>query len=432
MQTTATVEIILVLALIVANGLFAMSEMALVSARKARLQQRAEAGDANAAAALALANNPDDFLSAIQIGITLVGILAGAFGGATIAASLARRLEAFPALARHGDTIALVTVVLVITYLTLVIGELLPKRLALNSPERIASMMARPTQLMVFVTTPVVRLLTASTDLILKLLGVRPQEGPPVTEAEIRVLVGQATEAGVFEEEEEDLVAGVFRLGDLRAASLMTPRTEMTWLDLKDSPEMAQDKIAAVSWSHYAVMDGSPDNVAGTVSARSLLTRCLGGEPYDLRAALRSPVFVPESTPAIEVLRTFLHTGERLCFVIDEYGGVQGVATLDDITRAVAGDLAMLGSAMKPKASQRADGSWLVDGLMTIEAFKETFELGELPGEEINAYETLGGFAMACLGRIPEVSDRFTWGNLTFEIVDMDGRRVDKVLVQQK
>jgi putative hemolysin len=250
-----------------------------------------------------------------------------------------------------------------------------------------------------------------------------------VTEEEIRLLVEQATDAGVFEEEEEDLVSGVFRLGDLRAAALMTPRTEMHWLDLQDDFETTRHTIAARPQTQYAVKDGNPDNVAGVVYARDLLAQCVADQPLDLFAVLHSPLFLPETSPAVEVMRGFLSTGDSMCFVIDEYGGMQGIVTTNALMSAIGGDMEALGPAMRPRATQRPDGSWLVDGLISIEEFKEMFDLEELPDEELNAYETLGGFAMACLGRIPETADRFTWGELTFEVVDMDGRRVDKLLV---
>jgi putative hemolysin len=402
-----------------------------VSARKARLQQRADEGDASAAAALALAHKPDSFLSALQIGITLVGILAGAFGGATVAEQLTARLDDIPALAPYSNTLAIVIVVLIITYLTLVLGELAPKQIALNSPERIAMRVARPVSILVKITSPAVRFLAASSSLLLRLLRVRPPEGPPITEEEIRLLLAQATDAGVFEEEEEDLVSGIFRLGDLRAASLMTPRTELYSLDLADTPEETLERIAARPRARYPVVEGNPDNVAGVIHAHDLLARSLRGESLDLRAMLHPPVFVPESAPALDVLRAFLSTGDSLCFVIDEYGGLQGVATMDDVTRVVSGDLEAFGPATRPKATQRPDGSWLVDGLMTIEAFRQLFDLESLPEEGTNTYETVGGFAMTSLGRIPEVTDSFAWGGLLFEVLDMDGRRVDKLLVRK-
>jgi putative hemolysin len=222
-----------------------------------------------------------------------------------------------------------------------------------------------------------------------------------VTEEEILILLEQATDAWVFHEAEEDLVSGVFRLGDLRAASLMTPRTEMSWLDLQDDPETTRDRIIANPLNQYAVKDGDPDNVAGVVRSRDLLARCVAGKPLDLRAVLHPPLFLPESSPATDVMRSFLSTGDNLCFVIDEYGGIQGIVTSDALVRAIAGDMEALGPAMKPKATQRSDGSWLVDGLISIEEFKDVFGLGTLPDEELNAYDTLGGFAMARLGRIP-------------------------------
>ena len=424
-----SLEIILLLLMILANGVFAMSEIAVVSARKPRLQQRAEGGDQAAAAALALANEPGDFLSAVQIGITLVGILAGAFGSATLAVPLARLLARVPWLANHSGSLALAIVVLSITYLSLVFGELVPKRLALNNPEQVASAVARPMRLVAAVTLPVVWLLSGSTALVLRLLGARPGTEPPVTEEEIRVMVSQGTEAGVFAAQEESLVAAVFRLGDLRAGALMMPRTEIDWLDLDAPPAEIQGKIIASTYSRFPVARGSLDNVAGVVHTRDLLPHCLAGQPLDLAAALRPALFVPETTPALQLLESFKLSGESMCLIIDEYGGLQGLVTVTDILEAVVGDLGAPGEAAQPHIVRREDGSWLVDGLTPIDEFREAFDLDSLPGEENNVYQTVGGFVMTHLGRIPEIADHFEWEQLRFEVVDMDERRVDKVLV---
>jgi len=425
-----SLEVILILALILANGVFSMSEIAVVSARKLRLQQRADDGDVAAAAALKLAQQPGEFLSAVQIGITLIGILTGAFGGATIAEELAAGLEAIPWLAPYHETVALAAVVLVITYLSLVIDELVPKRLGLNAPEAIASAVARPMSMLAAATAPVVRLLTGSTELVFRLLRIRPSDEPAVTEEDVRGMLAQGAEAGVFEEAEEDLVAGVFRLADLRAGAVITPRTAIEWLDLEDPPEEIRRKITGSSYSQFPVARGSLDNVVGVAHARDLLARCLNGQSLDLQAGLRPPLFLPETTSALEVLAAFKDTGATMCLVIDEYGGVHGLTTLTDLLEAVVGDLGYPGAAAEPQALQRADGSWLVDGLITIEELKEVLRLDELPGEEENIYHTLGGFVMHQLGRIPAVADAFEWNDWRYEVVDMDRQRVDKVLVQ--
>jgi putative hemolysin len=423
-------EIILILALILANGVFAMAEIAVVSARKVRLQQRADDGDAAASAALKLARHPGDFLSAVQIGITLIGILTGAFGGATIAEELALALEPIPWLAPYRETVALVAVVLVITYLSLVLGELVPKRLALNSPENIASGIARPMTILAAATAPLVRLLSGSTELVFRLLRIRPSDEPAVTEEDVRSMLAQGTEAGLFEAAEEDLVAGVFRLADLRAGAVITPRTAIAWLDLEDTPEEIRRKITGSTYAQFPVARASLDNVVGVVNTRDLFARCLNGQPLDLKAVSRPPLFLPESTPALQVLAAFKEAGVTMCLVIDEYGGLHGLITLTDLLEAVVGDLGYPGAAAKPQAVQRPDGLWLVAGLISIDELKEIFRLEELPDEQENVYQTLGGFVMHQLGRVPAVTEAFEWNGWRYEVVDMDGQRVDKVLVQ--
>jgi putative hemolysin len=426
---SATLEIILVLVLILANGVFAMAEIAVVSSRRPRLQQRAEEGDPSAAAALQLANHPGDFLSAVQVGITLIGILAGAFGGATVADSLSRALEQIPRLAPYAHSLSLILVVIAITFLSLIFGELVPKRLALNNPERIASSMARPMQVLTTITMPLVRLLTGTTELVLRMLGMKPSGEPPVTEEEIKVMVSLGAEAGVIAEAEQDLVSNVFRLGDLRVGAIMTPRTEVDWLDLEDPPEEVRRKITASPYSRLPVAKGSFDDVLGVVQAKDLLGRCLGGEPLDLRAAVRPALFLPEGATALQLLEAFKASGETMCLVIDEYGGSQGLVTATDVLETVVGDLGMMGEPNQPTAVRREDGSWLVDGLIQIDEFREALGLGQLPGEGDETYQTLGGFVMTQLGRIPAVADHFETAGLRFEVVDMDERRVDKVLV---
>jgi putative hemolysin len=428
-MNSLTFEIVLILILIIANGVFVLSEMAVVSSRRPRLQQRADEGDASAAAALQLSRDPGDFLSAIQIGITLIGILAGAYGGATIAGPLALAFASLPWLAPYADTVSLILVVFAITFLTLIFGELVPKRLALNDPEHIAARIARPMQVLTTIMMPLARLLSRLTVLVLRLMGVKRSAEPPVTEEEIKVMVSQGAEAGVIAEAEQDLVTNVFRLGDLRVSAIMKPRTEVDWLDLEDPPDEVRRKITASPYSRLPVARGSLDDVLGVVQAKDLLGRCLGGEPLDLQAAVRPALFLPEAATALQLLETFKATGETMCLVIDEYGGSQGVVTATDVLEAVVGDMGMMGEPNQPTAVQREDGSWLVDGLMQIDEFREALGLDELPGEGDETYQTLGGFVMTQLGRIPAAADHFDTAGLRFEVVDMDERRVDKVLV---
>ncbi len=428
-MSVITFEVLFILLLLVANGVFAMSELAVVSSRKARLQRMAEAGDARAGAALELANSPDRFLSTIQIGITLVGILAGAFGGATIAEQLGAQIERVPALAEYGEALGLLLVVVVITYLSLIIGELVPKRLALNNPERIAKLVARPMGLLSRFASPVVGVLSVSTSAILHILRLKASDEPPVTEEEIKVLIEQGTQAGVIMESEQEMVEGVFKLADRRVGALMTPRRDISWLNVNDPPEKLYGQISASPYSRFPVCLGALDNVVGVVKAKELLARCVTGETLDLRAAMKRPLFVPDSRSALQVLEAFKGGRTHVALVIDEYGSVEGLVTTNDILEAIVGDIAPTGAQGGEEAVRREDGSWLLDGALTVEEFKEIFTVGKLPGEERSSYHTLAGFVMSYLGRVPAVADHFEWQGLRFEVVDMDGKRIDKVLV---
>lgn len=423
------VEVVFIFLLLIANGVFAMSEIAVVSSRKARLQKRAREGDARAQAALELANSPDRFLATIQIGITLIGILAGAFGGATIAEQLGERIGSVPPLAPYGEAIGLAIVVLAITYLSLVVGELVPKRLALNNPEGIASTIARPMRALSRVAAPAVHLLSVSTNAALKLLRARPSTEPSVTEEEIRVLVEQGARAGVFEEAEREMVESIFRLDDRRVGAIMTPRLEIVWLDAKQPSDEIKRKIAGSHYSRFPVCEGSLDNPLGVAKAKDMLSRCLFGEPLDLRVTLRQPLFVPESRTALQVLELFKQSRTHIALVIDEYGAVEGLVTMNDVLEAIVGDLPLPGGEAEQYAVRREDGSWLLDGALSVDEFKEIFPVGRMPREESGVYHTLAGFVMTYLGRVPSAADHFEWGGLRFEVVDMDGKRVDKVLV---
>ncbi|MFL5807635.1 MAG: hemolysin family protein [Roseiflexaceae bacterium] len=422
-------ELLIILLLIVLNGVFAMAEMAVVSARKVRLQQWAEAGDAKARVALELAEEPTSLLSTVQIGITLIGILAGAFGGATVAHMLATQLNAVPLLAPYSEAIGFGIVVLITTYLSLVVGELLPKRLALNNPERIAVAVARPMRFLSKLASPAVWLLTFSTDALLRLLRVRPSTEPPVTEEEIKVLLEQGAEAGVFAEAEQEMIERVFRLGDLRVGMVMTPRTQMVWLDLDDPVEQNLRKILASPYAAFPVGRGTPDKIRGVVYAKDLLARVLTGQPIDLQAAVCPALFVPESMAAFRALHKFRETRSHLALVVDEYGGVDGLVTLTDLVEELVGDMPDLGETGEQAVVQREDGSWLVSGRLPIDELKELLGVEYLPGEEAGRYHTLGGFVLTQLGHMPSVSEHFDWGGLRFEVVDMDGPRIDKVLV---
>lgn len=422
-------EAIFILVLILANGVLAMAEIAVISARKARLQQRADEGDEQASAALKLANDPADFLSTVQVGITLVGVLAGAFGGATIAGQISGWVAGFPLLAPYSSAIGVAVVVILITYFSLVLGELVPKRLALNDPERVAMLVAAPMRFLSRLASPLVRFLSKSSTLVLRLLGAKPSDEPPVTEEEIKVMIAQGTQAGVFAEAEQDMVQAIFRLGDRRVGTLMTPRTELVWLDLDDPMEENQRKILGSIHSRFPVARGSLDHVVGVVQAKDLLASCMAGIEFTLKDVLCQPLFVPESMPALKVLELFRESRVHTALVIDEYGGFQGLVTLFDILESIVGEIPDAGDLSELEVIQREDGTWLVDGMLPIDELKEIFHLSTMPGEERGYYQTVGGFVMTSLGRIPVASDHFVWSGLRFEVVDMDGLRVDKVLI---
>ena len=418
-----TTDVLLIIFLIILNAIFVLSEMSVASSRKARLQQRINDGDKGAKTALDLIQNPNLFLATVQIGITLGGVFVGAVGGATLAEPLAAALTRIPQLTDVAESLALGMVVVTITFFSIILGELVPKRIALQSPERIASALAGPMMLISKLFAPFVWLLGRITDFVLKVLGVKPGNEPPVTEEEIQLLIDQGTQAGVFEEAEHDMVEGVFSLGDQRVYSLMTPRTDVVYLDINDSIEEIRQKISASEFSRFPVRQGTLDMILGIVKARDLLVRSLGKEEIKLKDLLKPAFFIPETMFASRALEIYKEKGTQLLLVIDEFGGLQGLITINDILEEIVGQM----EHEEPQATQRQDGSWLLDGMLEVDEFKEIFKLHVLPHED--EYETLSGFVMVSLGRVPQATDHFEWHSLRFEVIDMDGRRVDKVLV---
>ncbi len=416
-------EIVIIALLILLNAVLAMSEAAMVASRKARLQQRANEGDTASRTALKLLEDPNTFLSTVQIGITLVGVLAGAVGGATLSEALAARLNEIPLLMPYGESLAIGIVVVTITTLSIWLGELVPKRLALHSPERIARVVAGPMLFISKAFSPLVKLMGLATNMVLNLIGVKPSLEPPITEEELQLLIDQGTEAGVFEEAEQDMVEGVFSLGDQRVYSLMTPRTDIVWLDINDPVEEIRAKISGSEFSRFPVRQGSLDSILGIVKARDLLVPSLGGEQIRLKELLRPAFFIPETMFAARALEIFKEKGTEMLLIIDEFGGLQGLLTITDVLEEIVGQIEM----EEPQATQRQDGSWLLDGMLEVDEFKEIFNLHILPHED--EYETLSGFVMVSLGRVPQATDHFEWQGLRFEVIDMDGRRVDKLLV---
>ncbi|MBP6472111.1 MAG: HlyC/CorC family transporter [Chloroflexi bacterium] len=422
----------ILLVLILINGIFAMSEIAVVSARKARLQQRANSGSKRAEAALALANHPDDFLSTVQIGITLIGILIGAFGSTNIAVSLDPYLQNLPLLGQFHQQVGNFLAIGLVTFLSLVLGELVPKQIGLGNAEKVAGLTAAPMLLLAAVTRPFVWTLSISTRAIMRLLPINPSNEPAVTEAEIQMMLEQGTESGVVDPIEEEIVEKLFRVGDLRVNDLMIDRTDIIWLDLEDSTDALREKIADGVHSRYPVANGDLDNIVGLVFVKDLLVQALSSETPELKIALKPALFVPSGLPVYNVLERFKEARAQIAFVTDEHGGIEGLVTFNDLLEAIVGDVPEHGDPADPIAVRRADGSWLIDGKLSIEEFKQLFEVTELPEESENYFQTVGGFVMSFLGRIPQSGDHFTWGGLTIEVMDMDWRRVDKVLVKKE
>jgi putative hemolysin len=414
-------EILLIFLLILLNGFFVMSETAILASRKARLQQRSNEGDIKAQRALNLTENLNHLLPTFQVGITLIGVLTGAVGGAVIAESLSGLLDKVPALAPYSHSASLAVVVILITFFSMLIGELVPKRLALHNAEKVAAQIAGFITFIAAIFSPVVWLLAKCTDLVLHLLRVKHTDEPPVTEEEILVQLDEGTQAGVFKEAEQDMVEGVFSLSDQRINALMTPRNEIIWLDVNDTVAEIRRKVKDSPFSRFPVGEDSLDNVLGVVKAKNLLLADLKNGKQ-LKDILRPPIYIPETAFGSRALEMFKESKRELMLVVDEFGVVQGLVTLADILEEIVGEL-----DSEPQATQRQDGSWLLDGMLPNDDFKEIFNLRRLPDEE--EYETLGGFVMMQLGRIPQAAEQFDWSGLKFEVMDMDGKRVDKVLV---
>jgi putative hemolysin len=424
-------QLVIIFLLLLANGLFALAEIAVVSSRKARLRKLANEGSASAKAALALAEEPARFLSTVQIGITLIGILAGAFGGATLADNAAAFFARWTPLEPFSDALGLLLVVGAITYCSIVIGELVPKRIALNNPERKAMLVAGLMNLLSRLAAPFVWILTRSSNLVLKVLGLGKEADAPPSEEEVSHLIEQGTTAGVFHRAERAMVEGVLRLDERPVTEIMTRRNRVVWLNLADPDEINWRKIVASGHSHFPVYEGTRDNVLGLVAVKGLWANAAFGVANQLRNHLTPPLYVPESVNAVQLLETFKKSGKHLALVTDEFGGIQGLVTLIDVMEAIVGDLPEPGDRRGPDAVQRENGSWLVDGAMPVEELPRRFALGPLPQGHADNYETLGGFVLDQLGHIPRPGEAFTWGGWRFEVMDMDRHRVDKVLLAQ-
>src|SRR5918998_2274029 len=421
------IQITVIVLLILLNGFFAMSETALVSSRKARLRQRAEEGERGARTALELAEEPNRFLSTVQIGISLIGVLAAAFGGATLAEPLAGALRSVPALAPYAGPIAFGAVVVAITYLSLILGELVPKRLALNGAEVVASRVSGTMRLISVVTSPAVWFLSVSTEAVLGLLRARSTPESPVSEQEVEILMEEGARAGVFEEEERDLVRRALRLDDRPVRELMTPRPKVAWLDADLPPEEVLRRARKAGHSYFPVARGDLDDLLGIASVKDAWARQASGQPTDLLGSLRPPSLVPEGAPATDALEAFKRSGLPLALVIDERGHIEGLITLTDVLEALVGEVPDADEPTEETIVRRQDGSWLVDGLLAAQELEARLGLGGSSRDEEEAnYQTVGGMVMDALGRVPAAGDRFEHGGYAFEVLDMDGRCVDK------
>ena len=437
MDSDLTLDFIIIIVLIIANGIFSMTELAIVNAKKRRLEEMAEAGNERAKKAFELAENPNEMFSTIQIGITLVGILTGLYSGATFSAPLADILmKAFPSIAPYAASISSFLIVAIITYLSLVIGELVPKRLAINSPEAIAVVVSKPIYWLSQALKPIVLFLGVSTDFLLKILGVTVKEEAPVTESEINKMLTEGVAMGAFEEEEPILVENIFHLADMNAGDVMTPRTQLKWIDLNSSEEEIMEVLKTANQYRIPVGEDSLDELRGVINVTDVMVQCLQGEKslhHVIHSCLKEPLLVPESISLMKLLNTLRNEGVHETIVLDEYGGFSGLVTLHDIMEEIVG-LMPSGEEERQEEEnrivEREDGTWLVDGLLDVDEFKEFFHIvKELPREEDDLYKTLGGLMNLLFGRIPREGDKTTWDGYTFEIMDMDNTRIDKILV---
>ncbi len=425
------VDLAIILILVLINGALAGTEIAVLSARRPLLSAQAEAGDRPAQSVLSLLENPSRFLSTIQVGITLVGILIGAFGGADAVRRLAPVIAQLPIPGAevYAEAIAFALTVAVVTYLTLVLGELAPKRLALQRAESIAKSTARPMRYLALLARPVVWILSQSTDTILRVLGISGKAEPPVTEEEVRYLVTEGARTGVFVPAEKEFVDRIFRFADERVVHVMRPRADMVALDLDESPESVKEKLATTGFSRFPVYQGNLSNIVGIVHAKDLLSQ---EGPLDLHPLLREALFVPETKSLLSMLQAFQATRSHMAIVLNEFGGTEGLVTLEDVLEEIVGEIRDEYDREEPAILQRADGSLLIDGSLSITDLKQVLKVDKVQGEETQEFHTLAGFLMAQLRRVPREGDTVDWSGRRFEVVDMDGLRVDKVLIQRK
>jgi len=404
-----------------------MSELAIVSVRRTRLKQLGEEGDRGARLALQMAENPASFLSIVQVGMTLNSVLAGAFGGATLAGYFAIYLNRVSWITPHGEGVALGLTVAAITYLTLVIGELVPKRIGLSYAEPIARRVALTMAFFATVTAPVVWILTRSTEVILRLMRLSDPGEAPITEEEVKGVIAEGAESGTIKPGERDMLEGVMRVADRTVRTIMTPRLDMVWLNVDESAEEQKNIIRASGYSRFPVARGDLEEILGVAHAKDILNALFDGHPMAIKTVMRPPLIVPDATPVLRLLDQFKRSGQHIAVAVDEYGSVQGIVSITDILQAITGDLPQRGQDSEDKPFKREDGSWLIDGMTPLDEIEMLIDLKGMRGE--GNFHTLAGFMVEHFGRLPSAGDYFQWEGARFEVVDMDGRRVDKVLI---
>ncbi|WP_172635922.1 hemolysin family protein [Desulfitobacterium dichloroeliminans] len=422
-------SIIIVIILIMANGLFAMTEIAIVTSKKNRLVSAKEKGDSRAAYALKLTEDPNQLLSTIQIGITLIGVITGAFGGATIAGQLAEYVDDIAVLAPISYQFSFFLVVGLSTYLSLIIGELVPKRIGMGNPEKVACRVAKPMYYFSKFGRPLIWFLSKSTELVLKLLRIKPSTEPNVTEEEITSLIEQGVYSGVVEEIEQDMMEQIFDLGDRRLADILTPRTQIVWIDIEDSFVDIISQMNESPHSKFPVGKDSLDDFQGILHTKDVFAKMVSGEDFEIADCIKDTLIHPESMKVFQALKTFQVAGRHEAMVIDEYGGIEGFVTLHDIMENIIGDMPLREEQTDPEIIEKDELSWLADGLVAIDTFRRYFDLEDADMPYTGSYHTLGGFITNHIGDIPKVTERVIVGNLRLEVVDMDHVRVDKVMI---
>jgi putative hemolysin len=423
-----TAEITVVFLLILLNGFFAMAELAIVSARRMRLKQIADTGDRGAKLALQMAEDPASFLSIVQIGMTLNSVFAGAFSGATLANHFASYFNTLPWIAPHGEIVALALTVSGVTYFNLVIGELVPKRIGLSYAETIARHVSFAMGFFASLAAPVVWLLRQSTEILLNLLCLSRPKDDSVSEEEVKSLINEGFETGSIKPAEKYMLDGVMRLADRTVRTIMTPRLDMVWLNVDDAPQEHKNIIRASGYSRFPVARGDLEQIVGIVHAKDILNATFDGQPMALKTIMRPPLIVPDTTPVLRLLDQFKQSGQHIAIIVDEYGSIEGLISITDILEVITGDLPERGQKSEEQPRQHSDGSWLIDGMMPVDEVESLLKLKNMRGE--GTFHTLAGFVVEHLGRLPVVGDHFDWEDVRFEVMDLDGRRVEKILVR--